>query len=571
MNILGYFLLSETLRKSNTLKSENAFLLILPSEMESLVERSYTSDPKYTQIRPGLPEDYKNIKTLGDLLSVNYKLLSSREQIRQNLISLKQEEKPCYPGIIGFDDDVVPALDRALLSGHDVFLIGQIGQAKTKLIQTISENLLSPIPIIKDSLTNDSPMDLPKEQLATILDGNNPQSQSPIFYVSPESLDILGEKKLETPIVWREGKFRYKYVLATPDISVKDLVGYIDAIKVAKKGIEMYKIDSYSPGQLMQAKHGIFCIDELPVLDPRKQVSLLSVLQEGRFTTGAYPVIFEPKTMFFATANPIDYTHSGRVIEPLFDRLKSHIHTHYPKSIKDEMMIILQEAKIPRSLIPEFLLKTLATLVHKMRKSEQINQERGVSVRLGIHGLEILVGEAQRTRTLKHGLVPVPRLSDFHSLEQIAKFELSELDDTVPNRAKIFGELVNESIKEISKKFLENVQETTLQSIKAEFGESAFPASQQMVWKNGEASYAVQVEKIPSLKSLIEVKLKLIKDIQDDLIEKTTSAGIDSKTIAISEDAYDELHSSVTELLLEGLCWITPKILDRRDAGYVHA
>jgi len=113
----------------------------------------------------------------------------------------------------------------------------------------------------------------------------------------------------------------------------------------------MYKIDSYSPGQLMQAKHGIFCIDELPVLDPRKQVSLLSVLQEGRFTTGSYPVIFEPKTSLFATANPIDYTHSGKVIEPLYDRLKSHIHTHYPKSIENEMLIILQEANISKSFI----------------------------------------------------------------------------------------------------------------------------------------------------------------------------------------------------------------------------
>src|SRR3989304_4593997 len=176
-------------------------------------------------------------------------------------------------------------------------------------------------------------------------------------------------KYTEIQTEWVEGKDRYKYVLATPDISVKDLVGYIDAVKVAKKGIEMYKIDSYSPGQLMQAKHGIFCIYELPVLDPRKQVSLLSVLQEGRFTTGSYPVIFEPKTSFFATANPIDYTHSGKVIEPLYDRLKSHIHTHYPKSIENEMLIILQEANISKSFIIFPILKTLSTIIQKARKS----------------------------------------------------------------------------------------------------------------------------------------------------------------------------------------------------------
>ena len=540
-------------------------------DIESLVEHCYASDPKYTEIQAGVPEDYKDVKTLGDLLAINYKLLSSQEQVRQNLIRLKQQEKTCYPGIIGFDDDVIPSLDRALLSGHDVFLIGQIGQAKTKLVQTIAENLLSPIPVIKNSITNDCPLDLPQEELTAILKDEELENKNPIFHVSPESSQLISEKKLETPIVWRDGKFRYKYVLATPDISVKDLVGYIDAIKVAKKGIEMYKIDSYSPGQLMQAKHGIFCIDELPVLDPRKQVSLLSVLQEGRFTTGSYPVIFEPHTMFFATANPIDYTHSGKVIEPLFDRLKSHIHTHYPKSIEDEMMIIIQEAKIHKSLIPEFLLKTLATLVQKMRENEQINQERGVSVRLGIHGLEILVGEAERTRTLKYKITPLPRLSDFHSLEQIAKFELSELDDTINNRTKIFHELLNESIKEISKTYLEDVDETTLQSIKSEFGENSFPVSQQIIWKNGEVSYNNQVEKIPSLKNLIESKLKTIEEIQNSFKEKITSAGINSEMILLSEEEYDELRSSITELLLEGLCWVTPKILDKRDAGYVSA
>ena len=190
-----------------------------------------------------------------------------------------------------------------------------------------------------------------------ILDGKDTHVQSSKFHISPESTEKIRDNKLDTPIEWLAGKDRYKYVLATPDISVKDLVGYIDAVKVAKKGIEMYKIDSYSPGQLMQAKHGIFCIDELPVLDPRKQVALLSVLQEGIFTTGSYPIIFEPKIAFFATANPIDYTHSAKVIEPLYDRLKSHIHTHYPKTIESEMMIILQEANISKSLISSPLLK----------------------------------------------------------------------------------------------------------------------------------------------------------------------------------------------------------------------
>ncbi|HSB49938.1 MAG TPA: AAA family ATPase, partial [Nitrosopumilaceae archaeon] len=424
---------------------------------EKLVERSYSSEPKYTEIQAGVPEDFADITTLGSLLEINYKLVGVKEQLRRNLVLKIERGESKYPGIIGFDDDVVPALDRAILSGHDVFLIGQIGQAKTKIVQTIAENLLSPLPIIQNSITNDCPMDLPQKELVALLEEKNDRSTNPKLSVSPESEEKIRENKLETPIRWIDGKDRFKYVLATPDISVKDLVGYIDAIKVAKKGVEMYKIDSYSPGQLMQAKHGIFCIDELPVLDPRKQVALLSVLQEGRFTTGSYPVMFEPKTAFFATANPVDYTHSGKIIEPLFDRLKSHIHTHYPNTLEDEMMIILQEANLSKSLITSSLLKILAKVSQKMRNSPQINQERGVSVRLGIHGLELLVGEAERTRALSKKILSVPRISDTHCLNQVIKFELSELDDTIKNREKIFGELLNEAIKEICLEYLQDV------------------------------------------------------------------------------------------------------------------
>ncbi|MFB5645132.1 MAG: sigma 54-interacting transcriptional regulator [Nitrosopumilaceae archaeon] len=537
---------------------------------EEIVGRCYSSDPKYTEIQAGVPEDFADVKTLGDLLEINYKLVGVKEQIRKNLILKIEREESKYPGIIGFDDDVIPSIDRAILSGHDIFLIGQIGQAKTKLVQTIAENLLSPIPIIQHSITNDCPMDLPKNQLISLLEDKEDNTINPKFFVSPESEDKIREKKLETPIRWVEGKDRYKYVLATPDISVKDLVGYIDAIKVAKKGVEMYKIDSYSPGQLMQAKHGIFCIDELPVLDPRKQVALLSVLQEGRFTTGSYPVIFEPKIAFFATANPIDYTHSGKVIEPLFDRLKSHIHTHYPKKIEDEMMIILQEANLPKSLITSSLLKTLALVAQKMRISTQINQDRGVSVRLGIHGLELLVGEAERTRALSKKILSVPRISDTHCLNQIIKFELSELDDTIQNREKIFNELLNESIKETCLEYLEDVDNQLLESIKQEFSEKTFQVSQNFIWKNGQTSYSNQLEKFSILKNLVESKIETMKSSQNTLKEHAKHYKIDSRNVELVE-SLDELYSSLVEIILEGLCWTSPKVLDKNEAGYVSA
>ena len=537
---------------------------------EEIVERCYNSDPKYTEIQAGVPEDFADIKTLGDLLEINYKLVGVKEQLRKNLMLKIERDESKYPGIIGFDDDVVPAIDRAILSGHDILIIGQIGQAKTKLVQIIAENLLSPMPIIQHSITNDCPMDLPKKQLIALLEEDDSTTNTK-FFVSPESEDKIRENKLETPIRWIDGQDRYKYLLATPDISVKDLVGYIDAIKVAKKGVEMYKIDSYSPGQLMQAKHGIFCIDELPVLDPRKQVALLSVLQEGRYTTGSYPVIFEPKTAFFATANPIDYTHSGKVIEPLYDRLKSHIHTHYPKTIEDEMMIILQEAKLSKSLISASLLKTLAMVTQKMRNSTQINQEKGVSVRLGIHGLELLVGEAERTRALSKKILSVPRISDTHCLTQVIKFELSELDDTIKNREKIFNELLNESIKETCLEYLEDVDNTLLETIKQEFVEKTFQVSQNFIWKNGQTSYSNQLEKFSNLKNLVESKIETIKSSQNILKQKVEHYKIDTQNVELVEKLEDELRSALVEIILEGLCWTTPKILDKNEAGYVSA
>ena len=539
-------------------------------DLENLVNRSYTSKPKYTEIIAGVPEDYKQIRTLGDLLEVNYKIVPAKEQLRQNLISKIRSNKTKYPGIIGFDDDVIPALDRAILSCHDMILVGQIGQAKTRIAQTIAEYLLSPIPIMRGSITNDCPMDLPPEELIFLLqDKENPMS-IPKFYVDADSMEKIRDSKLDTAIEWVEGKHRFKYVLATPDISVKDLVGQIDAIKITKKGTEMYEIESYSPGQLMQAKHGLFCIDELPVLDTRKQVALLSVLQEGRFTTGAYPVIFEPKTVFIATANPIDYTHSGKIIEPLYDRLKSHIHTHYPPSIKDEMLIITQEARVPKSFIPIFMLKILTRIVQNARKSQEINQDKGVSVRMGVHSLELLVGEAERIRAICHNIQAVPRPCDIFCISQCVKFELAELDDTAENREKTLKNLIADSMKDTCIEYLNDIDPNLIETIKKEFGGQTFYVSQEIMGSNSmQTSYDNQLKDFNSLSSLVnKIAQKAISE-QDEFIKEAQKYNIPNDSIIISEKTQSELRSATTELVLEGLFWMKPQILDKKEGGYV--
>jgi magnesium chelatase subunit I len=544
----------------------------LTQESENLVRRSYSSTPKYTGVMAGLPEDYKQIKTLGDLLEINYKLVGAKEQLRQNLILKMQTDETKYPEIIGFEDDVIPGLDRAILACHDVMLVGQIGQAKTKIAQIISKNLLSPIPVIKGSITNDTPMDLPQDEMISLLEDKESTASVPKFYMDSESMEKIRNNRLDTKIEWVEGKDRYKYVLATPDISVKDLVGQIDAIKITKKGTEMYQIESYSPGQLMQAKHGLFCIDELPVLDTRKQVALLSVLQEGRFTTGAYPVIFEPKTVFFATANPIDYTHSGKIIEPLYDRLKSHIHTHYPKSIEEEMLIIIQEAKISKSFIPIFMLRILAKIIQNARASNEINQDKGVSVRMGVHSLELLVSEAERTRAVLHKVLAIPRPSDIFCISQATKFELTEMEDTILNREKILNDLIGISLKDISLEYIKGTDPSTLEKIKQEFSGKTFQVSQKILGLNSmQISYENQLKNFAVMQILIETIYEKISKEQEEFEKKTQRYSIQTKSITISENAKSELRAAITEMVLEGLCCLEPKILDKKEAGFVAA
>ncbi|HEY6883697.1 MAG TPA: AAA family ATPase [Nitrososphaeraceae archaeon] len=539
--------------------------------IEDIVHRSYNLKPKYTEILPGVPEDYKEIKTLGDLLQINYKHISVEEQIRGNLIAkMKNGEHP-YSGIIGYDDDVIPAINRAILSGHDILFVGQIGQAKTKVAESIAKNLLSLIPVVRGTMTNDIPSSIPKEQLIDLLNDSEVFHTYPEFAVSKECEDIISNNKLETKIDWKSGIQRYRYLLATPDISVKDLVGQIDAIKIAKKGVELYSIESYSPGQLLQARHGILCIDELPVLDPRKQVALLSVLQEGKFTTGSYPVVFKPDVKIIATSNPIDYTHSGKIIEPLFDRLRSHINTHYPKNTFDEMLIIVQEARIVDTknvFVPVFILKSIAKITHLARNHQDINQDKGVSVRMAVHSLELLIGEAERTRSILHYVNAVPRFCDIHSIHQSSKFELSELEDNRQNRINILDSIISRAIKEVSLEYVERLSSEQITKLKSEFAKNkTFLVSQMMLGgkKCDSGDYESQLIKFPSLKQVLYETIEYIKEEQNNLVNKANQLGIKTENICITQDLNGEFFASVTEVVLEGLRWIQPPLLDKKD------
>lgn len=547
----------------------------MSAKIEESVRRSYASKPKYTEIMQGVPQDYKQIKTLGDLLKINYKHVTVEEQLRGNLIAKLKAGVHPYPGIIGYDDDVVPAVNRAILSGHDILLVGQIGQAKTKIAEAIAKNLLSPIPVVRGTVTNDIPTSIPEEHIVALLSGGEVIRTAPEFTVSREGEDIIRQDKLETKIDWISGEDRFKYILATPDISVKDLVGQIDAIKIAKKGVELYSMESYSAGQLLQARHGILCIDELPVLDPRKQVSLLSVLQEGRFTTGAYPVVFKPDVKIIATANPIDYTHSGKIIEPLFDRLKSHVDTHYPKTADDEMLIIAQETRIADAknvFLPYFMVKAIAKITQMTRDHHDVNHDKGVSVRMAVHSMEMMVGEAERTRAIMFGVKAVPRPCDLHCIHQSSKFELAEMDDTRENRRNLLNSVIDATLKELSLEYVAKLAPEQIAKMKNEFSKNkAFQVSQVLPGgKKGEPDYESQLAKFPALKQAVNETAASVKEEQKQLAERAKALGIKTDSISL-QDVNGEFTASVTEVVLEGLRNIQPPLLDKKDNSYALA
>jgi len=546
---------------------------LISENFKDIVHKSYSSNGNYLETIPGLPENYEDIKTLEDLLSINYKHVSVNDQLRGNLIiKLKKQQFP-YSGIIGYDDDIVPSLNRAILSSHDILLIGQIGQAKTKIAETIAKNLLSPIPIVEGSITNDIPTSIPEKELVSLLNDKEIIRSKPEFFVSTETEDKLRNNRLDTKIMWIDGHSRFKYLLATPDISVKDLVGQIDAIKIAKRGVEIYNMESYSPGQLLLARHGVFCIDELPVLDPRKQVALLSVLQEGIYTTGSYPVMFKPDTRIISTANPIDYTHSGKIIEPLYDRLKSHIITRYPKNVYDEMMIMIQESNIsnPENVVlPIFILRTIAEITRIARDHPEINHEKGVSVRMSIHSLELLISEAERVRSIINNIKAVPRFSDIYCVHQTSKFELSEIDDSYENRMNILDTIISNAIKKTCALYVVDIPPEKLIKLKNEFKiNKTFFVSQDITGnKNNPKSYQSQIDKFDSLREIINIVTDNIIQDQKHFEARLREIGLNIDNFNDMKDA--EFLASITELILEGLRFTDPPILDRKEGIYVH-
>ena len=329
--------------------------------------------------------DIDKIKTLGRLKAAGYAPKSIKEELRHNLIrALRADENP-FAGIIGYEHSVIPDLERAILSKHNINLLGLRGQAKTRLARMLVNLLDEYVPVVDGSELNDDPM-------------------QPL---SRYARDLVAEKGDDTPIHWWHRSERYGEKLATPDVSIADLIGDVDPIKAANLKLPYSDERTIHFGIIPHSHRGIFVINELPDLQARIQVALFNILQEGDIQIRGFKLRLPLDIQFVFTANPEDYTNRGSIVTPLKDRIGSQILTHYPESIEIAKAITRQEAKLSdeqreRVEIVEAAENLLEQIGFEARQSEYIDEKSGVSARLSITAFEILVSAAER-RTLLNG------------------------------------------------------------------------------------------------------------------------------------------------------------------------
>ena len=340
--------------------------------------------------------DIKKIKTLGALKKSGYRSRSIKEELRENLISKLEGREKVFEGIYGFDETVLPDIERAILSRHNILLLGLRGQAKTRIARLLTTLLDEYMPIVAGSEINDDPL-------------------QPLSNFAVTTVTELGDK---TPIDWVHRDTRYVEKLATPDVSIADLIGDIDPIKAATLKLAYSDERVLHFGLIPRAHRSIFVINELPDLQARIQVSLFNILQEGDLQIRGFKLRLPLDIQFMFTANPEDYTNRGSIITPLKDRIESQILTHYPTEIEIATAITKQEANIHqeqkgRVTVPEVLHELLESVSFQARESEFVDEKSGVSARLSISGLENLVSNAERRAIKNTEKKTTVRITDF--------------------------------------------------------------------------------------------------------------------------------------------------------------
>jgi len=319
------------------------------------------------------------IKTLGELKRSGYKALSVKDEIRKNLVEKIRSKENTFPGIIGYEESVIPDTERALLSRHNILFLGLRGQAKTRMARQMTELLDEYVPVVEGSEINDDPFEP----------------------VSKYAKDLIVQHGDDTPIVWMHRSDRYGEKLATPDVSVADLIGDIDPIKAANLRLSFADERVIHYGIIPRSNRGIFVINEIPDLQARIQVALFNILEEGDIQIRGFKLRMPLDILFVFTANPEDYTNRGSIVSPLKDRIQSQILTHYPKDIETSLAITEQEAHVleeqqQRINVSDLVKRLIEQVAFEARNNEYVDKKSGVSARLTITAFENVMSSAER-------------------------------------------------------------------------------------------------------------------------------------------------------------------------------
>lgn len=384
----------------------------------------------------------EDIKTLSELKKANYKSKSIKDELRDNLIKNIKAKKTTFEGVHGYENTVIPELERAILSRHNINLLGLRGQAKTRLARLMVQLLDEYIPIVEGSEINDDPL--------------NP--------ISRFAKELINEKADKTPISWLHRNERFAEKLATPDVTVADIIGDVDPIKAANLKLSYADDRVIHYGMIPRANRCIFVINELPDLQARIQVALFNILQEGDIQIRGFKLRLPLDMQFVFTANPEDYTNRGSIVTPLKDRIGSQILTHYPTDIETAKTITAQEANLvdlqkSTIYVPELAHDILEQIVFEARESEYIDAKSGVSARLSITAYQNLISTAERRSLMAGDESTTVRLSDFLGIIPAitGKVELV-YEGEQEGAAKVAYNLIGDAIKNLFPEFFPEIE-----------------------------------------------------------------------------------------------------------------
>jgi magnesium chelatase subunit I len=449
-------------------------------------------------------------RTLGELKASGYKTESVKDELRRNLIARLRSGQPLFPDILGYEETVVPQIENAILSKHDMLFLGLRGQAKTRMLRQLVHLLDEAIPVVAGSEIHDDPL-------------------TPL---SKYARDLVASQGDATPVEWIGRDDRYHEKLATPDVTIADLIGEVDMIKHAEGRYLSSELTMHF-GLIPRTNRGIFCINELPDLAPKIQVGLFNVLEERDIQIRGYPVRLDLDLYLVFSANPEDYTNRGRIVTPLKDRIGSVIRTHYPLTREIGIAISNQNAWLDRGgslAVPTFVKEIVEEIARLARSSSHVNQQSGVSVRMSIANLENVVSNAERRAVVSDEKCIVPRISDLSAVATSARGKLElTMSEEDGHEDKLVSRIIEEAIKNI---FTLHLDAREFRSM-VEY----FEGGQSVEVGDTLAAKAVleRIAKVPGLRKKVD---ELVPKLFGDLA---------------SIDAREPAAASVAEFILEGL------------------